>query len=50
MNSKGFGETLSEDNRKGPTEKKMAENNAWGKEEAKAGTEGPHDQDQKPAE
>ncbi len=39
MNSKGFRETFLRSDREGPTKAKMA-----GGEEAKAGTEGPHDQ------
>jgi hypothetical protein len=31
LNSEGFRETLSEERQKGPTERKMAENNAWGR-------------------
>jgi hypothetical protein len=31
LNSEGFRETLSEERQRGPTEKKMAENNAWGR-------------------
>ncbi len=31
MNSEEFRETLSEEDRQGPTKRKMAENNAWGR-------------------
>ena len=31
MNSEGFRKTLAEERQKGPTERKMAENNAWGR-------------------
>ncbi len=39
MNSEGFRETFLRSDREGPKKAKMA-----GREEAKAGTEGPHDQ------
>ena len=47
MNSEEFRETFLRNDREGPTKakmaEKMAENNAWGNEIAKAGTEGPQD-------
>ncbi len=47
MNSEEFGETFLRNDRKGPTKarmaERMAENNVWGKGEAKIGTEGPQD-------
>ncbi len=46
--SEEFRETFLRNDREGPTKakmaEKMAENNVWGKEGAKAGTEGPQDQ------
>ncbi len=39
MNSEGFRETLSEEQQRGPTEKKMAENNAGRKERPETGSE-----------
>jgi hypothetical protein len=39
LNSEGFRETLSEERQRGPKKAKMA-----GRNEAKTGTEGPHDQ------
>jgi hypothetical protein len=39
LNSEGFRETFLRSDREGPKEAKMA-----GRDEAKAGTEGPHDQ------
>ncbi len=47
MNSEGFRETFLRNDREGPTKaemaEKMAENNVWGNEVAKAGTEDPQD-------
>jgi hypothetical protein len=47
LNSEGFRETFLRNDREGPTKAemagKMAENNVWGNEVAKAGTEGPQD-------
>ncbi len=39
MNSEGFGETFSEEGQKGPTERKMAENNAGREEQPETGPE-----------
>jgi hypothetical protein len=39
LNSEGFRETLSEERQRGPTEKRMAENNAWSRGSQRGGSQ-----------